>query len=293
MASPALRRFSTPSTHLADLGQADRGAVAVSDDQGLVLVRRRGLVVVVDLVMAVADLDGALRAVGVGGSERRPHVLEPDLVLVERVRVELDPHRRQGAAADHHFADAVDLRQLLRQHGRGGVVELASSHGVGGQRQDQDRRIGRIDLLVSRIGPQARRQVGARGVNRRLDVARRAVDVAVEAELEVDAHRADRARRRHLGDVGDLPEMALKRRRDRRGDDFRASAGQLRLHRDGGKIDLWKRRHRKLEERDGARGRDPEREQDSRDRPSDERGRDAHSAGLPCSASRTAPSMLK
>ncbi len=243
--------------------------------------------------MAIADLDGALRAVRVRGGECRSHVLEPDLVLVERVRVELDPHRRQGAAADHHFADAVDLRQLLRQHGRGGVVELAPSQGVGGQRQDQDRRIGRIDLLVGRIGTQARRQVGTRGVDRRLDVARRSVDVAVEAELEVDAHRADGRRRRHLGDVGDLAEMALERRRDRRGDDFRASAGQLRLHRDGGKIDLWKRRHRKLEERDGARGRDPESEQDGRDRPSDERGRDAHSAGLPCSASRTAPSMLK
>ena len=38
--------------------------------------------------------------------------------------------------------------------------------------------------MIGRIGAQARRQVGARGVDRRLHVARRAVDVAVEAELQ-------------------------------------------------------------------------------------------------------------
>jgi hypothetical protein len=48
-----------------------------------------------------------------------------------------------------------------------------------------------------------------RRIDRRLHVARRTVDVAVETELQVDAHRADGARRRHFGDVGDLAEMAL------------------------------------------------------------------------------------
>ncbi len=106
------------------------------------------------------------------------------------------------------------------------------------QRQDQDRRVGRIDLAVGRIAAQAGRQVGARRVDRGLHVTRRAVDVAVEAELQRDAGLADRARRRHLGDVGDLAEMPLQRTCDRGGDILRAGARQRRLHRDGREIDL-------------------------------------------------------
>ena len=60
-----------------------------------------------------------------------------------------------------------------------------------GQRQDQDRRVGRIDLAVGRVAAAGGRQVGARGVDRRLHVARGAVDVAVEVELQRDARRAD------------------------------------------------------------------------------------------------------
>ena len=41
----------------------------------------------------------------------------------------------------------------------------------------------KLHLLCGRIGGQIRRQIGARGVDRRLDVARGAVDVAVDVEL--------------------------------------------------------------------------------------------------------------
>ena len=107
-------------------------------------------------------------------------------------RVELDAHRRQRAPPMMHLADALDLRQILLQDVRGGVVDLAAGQRVRGQRQDQDRRVGRIDLAVGRVAAQARRQVGPRGVDRRLHIARGAVDVAVEAELQGDARRADR-----------------------------------------------------------------------------------------------------
>ena len=63
--------------------------------------------------------------------------------LKSAVGIELDPHRRQRAAADIDLADAVDLREFLLQHGGRGVVDLAAAQRVRGQRQDQDRRVGR------------------------------------------------------------------------------------------------------------------------------------------------------
>ncbi len=51
---------------LADIGQADRAAVAVGHDQRLILRRLRCLVVGIDLQMAVVDLDGALGRIGIG-----------------------------------------------------------------------------------------------------------------------------------------------------------------------------------------------------------------------------------
>ena len=297
------RRFAVGEARIADVldavdglahvGQPDRRAVAIGDDERTIFGGGLRLVVVVDLVMEVSGLDRAFRAVGVRGRERRPHVFEPDAVFVERARIELDPHRRERAAADRDLADPVDLGQLLRQHRGGGVVELALAQGVGRQGEDQDRRVRRIDLAVGRVAAQARRQVGMRRIDRRLHVPCRAVDVAVEAELQVYARRADGAGRRHFGDVRDLAEMALQRRGDAGRDHLGTCTGKLGPHRDGREVDLRQRRHRQLEERDGAGGRDPEREQDGRDRPPDEGRRQAHSAGLPCSASRTAASTLK
>ncbi|MGY3540200.1 hypothetical protein ACVIIY_004420 [Bradyrhizobium sp. USDA 4515] len=248
----------------------NRRAIAVGHDQRLVVAGLVGLVVGVDLVALVADVDAALRAVGVGARQRRADVFQTDAVFVEGLRDQIDAHGRQRAAADHDLADALDLRQLLRQHRGGGVVEIAARQRIRRQRQDQDRRVGRVDLAVGRIAAQAGRQVGPRRIDRGLHVARRAVDVAVQPELQRDAGRAHRARRRHLGDVGDLAEMSLERTCDRGRDILRAGAGQRRLHRDGREIHLRQRRHRQLEERDNAGRRKPERQQRRCHRPTDE-----------------------
>ena len=70
-----------------------------------------------------------------------------------------------------------------------------------------------IELAVGGVGAQRRRQVGAGRIDRRLHVARRAVDVAVDVELQHDLGGAHRAARGHLVDVGDGAQMPFQRRR--------------------------------------------------------------------------------
>jgi hypothetical protein len=265
-----LRRSSTESTTSATSDKLDRGVVAVGDDEVAILVGLGRLVVGVDLVVEVVVLDRALGAVGVGGGERGADVLEADAVFEQRAGIELHPHRRQGAADDVDLADAVELRQPLLQHVGGDVVHLPRGAGGRGHRQHHDRRVGGVDLAIGRIGAQAGGRVGAGGVDRRLHVARRAVDVAVEAELQLNAGRAERTRRGHLVDVGDLPEMALERRGDRTRHRVGARARHARRHRDVGKVDLRQRRNRQLGEGEQPGERDADGQQRGGDRPTDE-----------------------
>ncbi len=250
---PSVAQILDRIDDIRDIRQADRGAVAIGDHQraiGRSLVR---LVVGVELPAPLVVLDRALWAVRVGGVEGGAHVLEADRITEERVRVELDAHRGQGAAADRHLTDAVDLRQFLLQHRRGGIIELAGAARLRGQRQHQDRGTCGVDLVIARIALETDRQVGARGIDCRLHVAGGTVDVAVEAELEHDARIAAIVRRSHLADVGDLREMALQRRGDARRHDLRARAGELRLDDDRREIDLRQQRHRQQKERDHSR----------------------------------------
>ena len=228
------------------------------------------LIVGVDLIVGGVVLDRALGAVGVGGGERGADVLEPDAIVEDRARIDLDPHRRQRRAGDVDLADAGKLRQTLLKNVGGEVVKL--SRRMGGRRHgdDHDRRVGRIDLMVGRVLAQAGRQVDARGVDRRLHVAGGAVDVAIEAKLQRDAGRAERALRRHLVDVGDLAEVALERRRDRRRHGVGARAGHVRLNRDDRKVDLRQRRDGQLRIAEEPGEDDADRQQRRGHRPADE-----------------------
>ena len=71
-------------------------------------------------------------------------------------------------------------------HRTSGAVE-----NVRGQRQNHDRRIGRVDLAIRRIARQVRRQLAARRIDGRLHVARRGIDIPVQIELQRDAGAAE------------------------------------------------------------------------------------------------------
>ena len=146
-----------------------------------------------------------------------------------------------------------------------------------GQRQRDDRRVRRVHLGVGRRIGKIARQRRAGGVDRRLHVLRGAVDVAVEVELQRDLADAERARRGHHRQRRDLAELPLQRRRHQRGDGVGAGAGKLGGDLDGRKVDLRQRRHRQTTSSRASRPAWSRSQQRSRDRPPDERRRDAHS----------------
>ena len=116
-------------------------------------------------------------------------------------------------------------------------------------REDNDRVVRRVDLAVGGGRRQVLRQLAAGGVDGRLDVPRRRIDVTVELELQRDLCARQHAGRGHLRHARDLRELRLERLRHRGGHDLRARARQVRRHQDGGEVHLRERRDR--QEREG------------------------------------------
>ena len=254
------------------------------------------LVVGGDGVGLVRAVERALRAGDVGADDGRAQVLQREAVGGEPRQIGLDADRRADAALHRDVADAGHLGQPLRHHGVGQIAEAAQVDGLRGERQRDDRRVGRVHLRIERRVGQVARQRRAGGVDRRLHVLRGGVDVAVEIELQRDLADAERTRRGHRLQRRDLAELALQRRGDQRGDGVGIGAGQLRRDLDGREIDLRQRRDRQppVAERAAQHHRDAE--QRGGDRPVDEWGGDAHccvrSASRRRSAGRCAAARL-
>src|SRR4029077_12082038 len=105
------------------------------------------------------------------------------------------------AAADVHLPNTFNLKQPLLHNGGGRVVELTAAVDVRRERNDQDRRIGRINFSPGGILRKVRRKVRAGGITRRVYIARRAVDVTTKVELQRDARETEITCRRHFGEA--------------------------------------------------------------------------------------------
>ena len=217
-----------------------------------------------------------LRSTHVGVADGGSHRVQRHALVKQRLRVEVDAHRGQRTAADVNVADAVNLGKGLRQLGRGEVVQLTLGPGIRGEGEDHDRRVGRVGFAVGRTARHAARQQALRGVNRRLHVAGRAVDIAVKVELKNDARTAERAGGGHLIDPGNPPQRALQRGRHRRGHGLRRRAGQRGADHDHREIHLRQRRHRQQAEAEDAAQRNGERKQNRRHRTINEEGEKLH-----------------
>ena len=264
---------------VADLGhilQAQGCTVGVMNDQRFVVLGFFQLIVGLDLPQALAVLHRALGPAHVGIGDGVAHIVQRHAVLIERLGFEFDAHRRQRTAADLDLADPLHLGQALGQDGRSQVVELALFQHIRGQRQHHDRRLGRVDLLVGRHAAHTAGQQVTRGVDRRLHLTRRAVDVAVEVELQDHPCRALAGATAHGVDPGDGAEGTLKRRGHGGRHDLRAGTRQAGLHHDHRKVHLWQRRHRQQAEADTAQQHDRQAQQHGRDRTLDERTGKVH-----------------
>jgi hypothetical protein len=256
--------------HAGDVREAHRRALRVVDDQRLVVRGLEQLVRRGDRPRLRAGADLPLGPVRVGGVEGGPHVVEPEPVVVQRERVHVDPDGGQRAASDEHLSHPRQLRELLLEHGRRDVVHAGALHEVRSHGEDDHRRVGRVDLAIRGVVRQVRGKLPARRVDGGLDVARRGVDVAREVELERHVGGAERARRRHLRDAGDPPELPLQRRGDGRRHGVRVRAGEAGLDVDRRELDLRQRRDGKELERHDPGERERDREKRRRDRSPDE-----------------------
>src|SRR5882672_8136042 len=118
------------------------------------------------------------------------------------------------------------------------IFNFGKRQGLGGEGESQNRGVRGINLAVDRwIREPLGKKIGC-AVDGGLDFLFGDVDVQVKIELQSDDGAAERARRSHLVQAGNLPELALERGGDRRGHHVRTGARVKRLHLDGGVIDL-------------------------------------------------------
>ena len=87
-------------------------------------------------------------------------------------------------------------------------------------------RVGRIDFTIRWVPRQVRGQISAGGIDGRFDVARGAIDVAAQIELNGNVGAAQRTGRGHFRDARNVSELAFQGSRDRRGHDLGAGARQ-------------------------------------------------------------------
>jgi hypothetical protein len=135
---------------IADVADANRRAIAIGDDDVVPRFGVQELVVVEDGEGLSDAVDRALGAVGRGHGDLAADVLELQVLLDQLGGVDLDAHRRLLLAADAHQRHAGDLTDLLGEDVLGRVVDVDDRRGVGGDRENEDRRVGRIDLSVGR-----------------------------------------------------------------------------------------------------------------------------------------------
>src|SRR5262249_46163688 len=114
------------------------------------------------------------------------------------------------------------LRDLLGEVGVGEVLNSGKRQRIRRERERQDRGVRGIDFAVDGRARQITRQERRRRIDRGLHLLLGDVDRGIERELQRDERGAERARRRHLLQAGQLPELPFERRRHGRGHDVGA-----------------------------------------------------------------------
>ena len=253
----------------ADLAQAHGMAVAVRDDGRQVRLGGHELAVGLNGVRLLLAVERAGGQVHVRVLHRAGHLVNPDPAVRQLGRVELDAHGVLLRAVDEHLRHAAHLGDALRHERLAEFVELVERQVRRGERDEQDRLVGRVDLLVRGRRGHVLRELPLDGADRRLHVLRGGVEAAAEAELERDLRHPDAAGRGHRVNAGDRGELLLQRRRHRGGHRLRVRAGQRGGDEDDREVHVRQVAHRQQPEAEDAEEQDRHHHQRGRDRPAD------------------------
>ena len=153
---------------IGDVGNANRRAVLVRDDQALVLVGRFELVVGIDRRRACRPVEAPLRLIDIRAGDRSAQVVEAQAVRSQRARIHLHTDGGSLAATGADQAHAGKLRDLLCDPRVDEIEDLRQRERRRRNGQRQDRRVGRVHLAVDRRLRQIGRQQVSAGVDRRL-----------------------------------------------------------------------------------------------------------------------------
>ena len=156
-----------PVHHGCNVGEPDRCAVFVGDDQRPVSGARKKLVVVLDGEGLARAVESSLRLIDVRISQGSPEIFKAQPIGRERRRKHLHTNRGLFSAADGHQAHSGELRNLLREVGVGEVFDFFERQRVRCERERQDGRIGGIHLAVDRRIREIARQIACCGVDGR------------------------------------------------------------------------------------------------------------------------------
>ena len=195
------------------------------------------------LVDAAEPADGRR---GVGGDDRVLDVVEGQAARVGGVRIGVDAHGEFLLAEHQHLRDARQLRDRRGEDFLGVIIHRGQWQGRGTQNQNENRRVGWIDLAKAGRRGQLRRQATQRRRDHRLHVEGGAVDVAIKIELHRDVRTAIGRTRGHQVDAGNLREGALERRDNGCRHGLRVGAGQLRCDGNRREVDARQRRQRQF-----------------------------------------------
>src|SRR6266404_3837561 len=153
-----IQRLISGSSATIAHSQLDRGdrrqphhrAVGGAYRDGVVVRRAPKLVVGGDGDGTLGAVESTNRPHCVGVRDRGAHVLESEAHRGERDRIDPNANGRLLGAIDGDLSYPFDLREPLRDHAIGGIVEHAGRKILGRQRQNHDRRCRRIGFAKSR-----------------------------------------------------------------------------------------------------------------------------------------------
>ena len=172
------------------IAQAQRRTVLPGDDQLAVILYRANLVVGIEHGRAGRAVKAALGLIDVGRGDALAHAVQAQAVGRQRVGVDQHTQRRALPASQADHTHTGQLRQLLRHAGVDQVMHFRQRQAVGGNRQGQDGRIGRVDLAVDRRRGQVARQQAVCRVHGRLHFLLGHAQVFVQIKLQGDDRRA-------------------------------------------------------------------------------------------------------